>query len=69
MGGAVRRRCRTSRRVSRSSDAFGIRAPPSFPKQVCAASQAFEKGESKTLEIGGQYYERRCPTGVMAPRI
>lgn len=45
MGRAVRRRCRTSRRVSRLLDAGGIRAPPCFGKQVCAASQAFEKGE------------------------
>ena len=48
MGGAVRHRCRTSRRVSRLSDAGGIRAPPGSGKQVCAVSQAFKKGESKT---------------------
>ena len=55
MEGIMRRRCRTPRRVSRLLDAGGIRAPPGSGKQVCAVSQAFEKGESKTQEIGGQY--------------
>jgi len=48
MEGIMRRRCRTPRRVSRLSDAGGIRALPCSGKQVCAVSQAFEKGESKT---------------------